>query len=254
MKKSSLILLTTIVGNLAYGDSSPPVVTHPIGITAGSTVYRANCIDESACNAEVARICTKGHFITAWGGTTSETSTERPFGLEFICRPSRRMAGDYVATQPEIPILIRPECKDMFYGPPFVEIDANGKAVSTEKRPRPDYVPWDPGRAIPMSYKDPRTLVTLYVESDGRHLAAIDADGKLLWIRNPWEDPPGFCQYRTPRPVIATLKQTELPSDPSYLRSRGANLEHTFLELQFDSSQYGFLDESTGEFFPLGQN
>jgi hypothetical protein len=102
-------------------------------------------------------------------------------------------------------------------------------------------VPWDPGRATPMSYMDPKTLITFYVESDGRHLAAIDADGKLLWVRNPWEDSHVFCQYRTPRPVIASLKQTELASDPKYLKSRGANLKHTFLNLQFDSSHYGLL-------------
>jgi hypothetical protein len=254
MKKASLIVLSAIVCNLANGDSSPPAVTRPIGIRAGSTVYRANCRDESACNAEVARICTKGNFITAWGGIERERSTNRPYGLEFVCRPSKLLAADYVATQPEIQVFIRPECKDMFYGPDFVELDANGIAVRTEKRVKPDYAPWDPGRATPMSYKDPETLITFYVESDGRHVAAIDADGKLLWVRNPWEDSPVFCQYRTPRPVVDSLKKTELPGDPSYLKSRGANLEHTFLELQFDSSQYGLLDESTGNFFPEGQN
>jgi hypothetical protein len=255
MKKASLILLSIIVCNLAWGNSSPTAVTHPIGIIAGSTVYRVNCRDESACNAEVARICTKGNFITAWGGTERERSTKRPYGVEFVCRPSKLVAADYVATQPEIQVFIRPECKDMFYGPDFIAPDANGDAVSAEKRPKPDYVPWDPGRAIPMSYKDPRTSITFYVESDGRHLAAIDSLGKLLWVRNPWEDSGAFCQYRTPRPVIASLKQTELTEiERANLKPRGANLEHEFIALQFDSSQYGVLDESTGDFIPGGQN
>jgi len=254
MKKASVIVLSVIACNLANGDSSAPAVTRPIGIRAGSTVYRANCRDESACNAEVARICTKGNFITAWGGTERERSTNRPYGLEFVCRPSKLLAADYVATQPAIQVFIRPECKDMFYGPDIVELDANGKAARTVKRPDSDYASWDPGRATSMSYKDPKTLITFYVESDGRHVSAIDADGKLLWVRNPWEDSPVFCQYRTPMPVIDSLMQTELAGDPSYLKSRGANLEHTFLKLQFDSSQYGLLDEATGDFFPEGQN
>jgi hypothetical protein len=43
-------------------------------------------------------------------------------------------------------------------------------------------------------------------------------------------------------------------SGRSYLKSRGANPEHTFIALSFDSSQFGELDESTGDFFPEGQN
>jgi hypothetical protein len=42
-------------------------------------------------------------------------------------------------------------------------------------------MPWDPSLAKPFTYKDSRTSITLYVESDGRHVAAIDAEGKL-WL------------------------------------------------------------------------
>jgi hypothetical protein len=241
------LLLVAIVTSLSATAGASSAVTQPIGIRAGSTVYRVTCREEVACNAEVVRICTTGNFIFARGGT--------PFGLEFICRPSKLMAADYVSTQPEIQVFIPPECKDMFYGPDFVDLDANGNAVATKKGPKPDYAPWDPGRAIPMSYKDPRTSITLYVESDGRHVVAIDSNGKLLWIRNPWEDPPAFCPYRTPRPVIESLIQTELTQiDRANLKPRGAKLEHTFIALQFTSSQYGVLDESTGDFIPEGQN
>jgi hypothetical protein len=143
----------------------------------------------------------------------------------------------------------------MFYGPDFIDLDSKGKAIKTKKRSKPDYVPWDPARAIPMVYKDPRTSIAMYVESDGRHIAATDVQGKLLWVRNPWEEARAFCPYRTPRPVVASLKIMELNDlGMSYLKSRGANLEHTFIALSFDSSQYGMLDESTGDFFPEGQN
>lgn len=146
------------------------------------------------------------------------------------------------------------ECKWMFYGPDFIDLDSNGKAIKTKKRPKPDYVLWDPANAIPMAYKDPRTLITMYVETDSRHIAATDEQGKLMWVRNPWEEAHAFCPYRTPRPVVASLKRVEL-SDPgrSYLKSRGANLEHTIISLSYDSSQFGMLDESTGIFFPKGK-
>ncbi|SRR5258708_788715 len=75
--------------------------------------------------------------------------------------------------------------------------------------------------------KDPGTSITFYVESDGRHLAAMDSQGKLLWVRNPWEDARAFCPYRTPKPVVASLK------------SIGGNPEHSFIAIKFDSSQFG---------------
>ena len=105
------------------------------------------------------------------------------------------------------------------------------------------------------SYKDPGTSITFYVESDGRHLAAMDSQRKLLWVRNPWEDAHAFCPYRTPRPVVASLKAAELTElGWSNLKSIGGNAEHRFIAIKFDSSQFGVLDESTGDFFPGGQN
>jgi len=247
-------VLVAIASSFMVAGCISPAVTHPIGIRAGSTVYRVSCSKEIDCNAEVTRVCTAGHVITAYGGTALDRGAKHPYGLEFICRPSKLVTADDVAAKPAIQVFIPRECKDMFYGPDFVEPDENGNAIR-EKRPKPDYAPWDPGRAIPMAYKDPRTSMTFYVESDGRHLVAIDSRGTLLWVRNPYEEAGGSCPYRTPRPVIGSLKQTELSEiDRANLQRRGANLQHTFLALEFDSSQYGVLDESSGDFIPEGQN
>jgi hypothetical protein len=38
------------------------------------------------------------------------------------------------------------------------------------------------------------------------------------------------------------------------LKSSGENLNHSFIAVTFDSGQFGLLDESTGDFFPKGQN
>jgi len=146
----------------------------------------------------------------------------------------------------KIQVFITPECKDEFYGSPEV------------KRARPDYVAWDPAHVKSFTFKDPRSQVTFYVESDGRHLAAIASSGELLWVRNPFEEA-GLCPYRSPHPVIYSLHNLEhLPDYGSalapYLRKLGMNPGHTFVQIEFDSSQFGILDEASGNFLVLGQN
>ena len=50
----------------------------------------------------------------------------------------------------------------------------------------------------PATYRDAESGVVFYVESDGRHLAAIDRSGKLVWVVIPsWI---GTCPipYRAP--------------------------------------------------------
>jgi hypothetical protein len=71
-----------------------------------------------------------------------------------------------------IPVLIRPDCKQAFFLLDFIERD--GKVV---KPACPDYVDWDPTSAKPLVYRDARTSITFYVETDGRYLAAIDGEG-----------------------------------------------------------------------------
>jgi hypothetical protein len=164
------------------------------------------------------------------------------------CFMASAMASEPIQ-QGEIPVLIKPECKSMFFGPDFVRKDGTVK-----KRKLPRYVLWDPTKATPMAYKDSRTSISFYVESNGRRLAAIDPNGKLLWVRNPYEDS-RFCQYRTPRPVIHFMEAMEIPEKlAELLQQRGIDTSHKFLSIKFDSSQFGVLDEVTGDFFPMGQN
>src|SRR5271170_836020 len=56
----------------------------------------------------------------------------------------------------------------------------------------------------PSTYRDPDSGIAFYVESDGRHLAAIDANGKLLWVRNPFLDR-NLCPYRSAHPYISWI-------------------------------------------------
>ena len=41
----------------------------------------------------------------------------------------------------------------------------------------------------PFLLHDPRSMLTLSVESDGRHMSAITNEGKLVWHRNLFDDP-----------------------------------------------------------------
>ena len=184
-------------------------------------------------------MCPNGHYVSAWSSSLS---------LQFVCK------WDQPPKQPADHVFISAECRESFYGPDFIDLDSNGKPIKRKPRPKPDRVAWDPANAIPMSYKDSRTSITVHVENDGRHLTATDAQGKLLWARNPWDES-HLCPYRTPRPVVFSLTNIDVNDlSRSSLQSRGANLEHSFVRIEFDSSQYGALDESTGDFFRGGQN
>lgn len=149
-------------------------------------------------------------------------------------------------------VYIRPECKQWFYGP-------NWAFAKLEPVPRPDYVEWDPISAKPLVFKDPRNSITFYVESDGRHLAAIDPNGKLLWVRNPFEDAK-LCPYRSPWPVIYRISTIDSPHYETEgrlatrFKESGMDESHQFIFIEFDSSQMGILDVSTGSFMFGGQN
>jgi hypothetical protein len=161
-------------------------------------------------------------------------------------------AADAAKPQP-IKVLIRPECKAMFYGPDFVDLDVHGKPIPTKKRPKPDYVEWDPSLAKPLSFKDPTTSTFFYVESDGRHLAAISSDGKLLWVRNPFEDR-HLCPYRTPWPTIIAIEAAVSDNHAAAISNWGGDISHDLLFVQFSGSQFGVIDQITGDYFPEGQN
>jgi hypothetical protein len=152
----------------------------------------------------------------------------------------------------KIRVHITPECKQWFYGPDWA-------FAKLEPMPRPDYVEWDPTEAKPLVFKDPRNSITFYVESDGRHLAAIDRDGKLLWVRNPFEDAK-LCPYRSPRPVIFRITVSDPPHHgvegrpAARFKKLGMDDSHQFIFIEFDSSQMGIMDVSTGNFMFEGQN
>ena len=116
-------------------------------------------------------------------------------------------------------------------------------------------MPWDPSLAKPFTFKDPHTSITLYVESDGKHVAAIDAEGKLLWVRSPLKES-GFDGPENQTPVIDGIKVAD-PPPPQYMKfllQRGFKADNGHIRITFASGLFGLLDQKTGDFILEGQN
>ena len=145
------------------------------------------------------------------------------------------------------------------------------------------------GKAVPpgppSAYRDPESGTVFYVESDGRHVAAIDRNGKLLWVRNPFVEG-GLCPYRSAHPYIywigppqgadsegqyrgtfdppadakvnaGLLKELDREIDWEIAHGQKAKRLTSgarFIGLSFNSSQFGYLNIATGDFYGGGQN
>ena len=94
----------------------------------------------------------------------------------------------------------------------------------------------------PEVYKDPATATLLYVETDGRHVAAISCAGKLLWNRDPHADA-HLPFYRTKQPKIVYIGP-----DTTQLKSP------KFVTIVFNNSQFGVMRIRDGEFRFSGQD
>ena len=95
------------------------------------------------------------------------------------------------------------------------------------------------------TFKDKDSGLLFYVESDGRHVAAINADGKIVWIRDPFNDaklPP----YRLAHPQIVEIGEPL----PWMIEGRKGH----FVRVNFNSSQTLILDVASGDPTWMGQD
>ena len=99
----------------------------------------------------------------------------------------------------------------------------------------------------PQVYIDPISGTLLYVETDGRHVAAISGDGKLLWNRDPFKDA-HLTFYRTKKPQIVYIG----PASKSSFRA--GQEPDRFVAIVFNNSQFGAMKVSDGEFLFGGQD
>jgi hypothetical protein len=99
----------------------------------------------------------------------------------------------------------------------------------------------------PQVYKDPDSGTLFYVETDGRHVAALSGGGKLLWCKEPFKDA-HLAFYRTEKPQIVYIG-----SAPKGVHPPGEE-SSMFVSIAFNSSQSGLLRISNGDFESLGQD
>jgi hypothetical protein len=112
---------------------------------------------------------------------------------------------------------------------------------------------WEKPPATSMAFFDARTSITFYVESDGRHVAAIDAHGKLLWVRDPSEQ----AKLGNSIPVIRLLDVMQgsfTDGFRKYIQHEGFVADDPFLQITFASNCFGMIDEKTGRFLLIGIN
>jgi hypothetical protein len=103
----------------------------------------------------------------------------------------------------------------------------------------------------PQVYKDMQSGTTLYVETDGRHVAAISRNRKLLWNKDPYKDA-HIPAYRTEKPQIVYIGSVS-KSIPDARPCAGRKPEK-FVAITFNNSQFGLLRISRGEFQFHGQD
>ena len=109
----------------------------------------------------------------------------------------------------------------------------------------------------PQAYEDRASGTIFYVESDGRHVAAISRDGRLLWVRDPFGDA-HLSFYRTETPQIVYIGHGQL-AGIQHVFGGAAALQKKWKEdgtvaIRFNSSQFGDINMRTGEFVMLGQD
>ena len=99
----------------------------------------------------------------------------------------------------------------------------------------------------PVAYVDKKAHLVVYAESDGKHLSAIDFEGRVLWTRSPFADA-HLKPYRVAEPRIAGIYA------PLPWMLAGAKGKDAFVALEFESTQFGLVDLKSGKFFSLGQD
>jgi hypothetical protein len=119
---------------------------------------------------------------------------------------------------------------------------AHNAALTKEPRLSPP-LPFD-GRV--QCYTESHSKVTVCSETDGRHLKAVDANGRILWRRDPFVDSK-LEPYRNEFPRIRWIGASNRPC-------QGVVASSSCIAISYDSSQSGVVDLADGTFIFMGQD
>ncbi len=102
----------------------------------------------------------------------------------------------------------------------------------------------------PRVLNDRDTGVSYFLDSDGRHVSAVSPAGKLLWRVDPLDE--AHCSaYRYDRPVILYFA---VPEQKWWQRKTQYGKRNEFIAIGYNSTQFGLLRKSSGQFIFEGQD
>lgn len=101
----------------------------------------------------------------------------------------------------------------------------------------------------PLVYRDTASSITFHVDGDRRQVSAVSSSGELLWRHDPLKDS-GTDPYRVAIPRIDGIG----PASEPFLKCCSKGKSRKYVGVSYDSSQFGMIDVSSGEFIFLGQN
>jgi hypothetical protein len=103
----------------------------------------------------------------------------------------------------------------------------------------------------PLTYKDAGTGILVYVESDRRHAAALDKDGKVLWHKDVVE----AAKVRPLRPDRpAALVHVGKPLDWRLKVMKERKKEGDYVTVSFSDKSFGLPDLRSGEYTLMGSD
>jgi hypothetical protein len=106
----------------------------------------------------------------------------------------------------------------------------------------------------PMAFKDAKTGILVYFESDGLTAAAIDNDGKVLWHKNPAEKTAVTGFKKDGKEVRPVIYQAGSPGDSQVKDMKRRGFKGEFIVVSFSTGEFATLDIKTGEITVLGKN
>jgi hypothetical protein len=95
---------------------------------------------------------------------------------------------------------------------------------------------------LPFTFKA-KTGILFYVESDGRHMSAIDENGKILWHKAPYDEKGVFAKQIKGRVIYRLLEADD--SDLELMERRGKRGQ--YIRVSCGMHEVGLLNQNTGE-------
>jgi hypothetical protein len=124
-------------------------------------------------------------------------------------------------------------------------------SASTNTQSQYSYVPvLNQDFVTPRILVDHETGISYFLDSDGRHVSAVSPAGKLIWRVDPFEEV-RLEPYRVAHPVLLYF---DFPDAKWWEHKTQYGKRTEFICVGYNSSQFGILRKSSGQFIFEGQD